>query len=142
MFPIVAALPVIGKVIDGITGVIDKAVEDKDLAAKLKQELNMQAMQGEFSFIETEIRERARIITAEAEGQSVLQRNWRPILMLVIVAIVANNYIVFPYLSLFTAKTIMLELPERLWALMEIGVGGYVVGRTAEKCVETWRKPS
>ncbi|HLE17535.1 MAG TPA: hypothetical protein VI728_04525 [Syntrophales bacterium] len=24
-------------------------------------------------------------------------------------------------------------LPDRLWTLMEIGVGGYILGRTAEK---------
>lgn len=26
-----------------------------------------------------------------------------------------------------------LDLPDKLWALMEIGVGGYILGRTAEK---------
>ncbi len=25
-----------------------------------------------------------------------------------------------------------LDLPDRLWTLMEIGVGGYIIGRTAE----------
>ena len=27
----------------------------------------------------------------------------------------------------------VLDLPDKLWALMEIGVGGYILGRTAEK---------
>jgi predicted MFS family arabinose efflux permease len=53
--------------------------------------------------------------------------------MLTIIIIVANNYIVYPYLSIFTDKVRVLDLPDKLWALMEIGVGGYILGRTAEK---------
>lgn len=53
--------------------------------------------------------------------------------MLVIICIVANNYILYPYLSIFTDKVRVLDLPDRLWTLMEIGVGGYILGRTAEK---------
>lgn len=32
-----------------------------------------------------------------------------------------------------------LDLPERLWDLMTLGVGGYVVGRTVERGVDLWR---
>lgn len=73
------------------------------------------------------------IIITEAKGQSWLQRNWRPLLMLVIIIIVANNFIIYPYMSIFTDKVKVLELPDKLWTLMEIGVGGYILGRTAEK---------
>lgn len=75
----------------------------------------------------------ASVIIAEAQGQSWLQRNWRPMLMLVIIAIVANNYLIYPYATMFSDKFIPLELPTQLWTLMEIGVGGYIVGRSAEK---------
>ncbi|MBI5233525.1 MAG: hypothetical protein HY880_04150 [Deltaproteobacteria bacterium] len=76
---------------------------------------------------------RTSVIIAEAQGQSWLQRNWRPLLMLVIITIVANNYIIYPYLNIFTDKVKVLDLPDKLWTLMEIGVGGYILGRTAEK---------
>ncbi|MBI5238441.1 MAG: hypothetical protein HY887_08485 [Deltaproteobacteria bacterium] len=45
----------------------------------------------------------------------------------------ANNYILYPYLSIFTDNVRVLDLPDKLWQLMEIGVGGYILGRTAEK---------
>ena len=73
------------------------------------------------------------IIMAEAQGQSWMQRNWRPLLMMVIIIIVANNFIIYPYMSIFTDKVKVLDLPDKLWTLMEIGVGGYILGRTAEK---------
>jgi len=73
------------------------------------------------------------VIIAEAKGASWMQRNWRPTLMLTIVAIVANNYIIYPYLALMGLPAMPLELPEELFTLMQIGVGGYIVGRSAEK---------
>lgn len=76
------------------------------------------------------VKSKADIITAEAQGKSWLQRNWRPILMLSVVAILVNNYIVHPYLP--EAAT-SLELPDGLWGLLKIGVGGYVIGRSGEK---------
>ncbi|MFA3791753.1 3TM-type holin [Aliiglaciecola sp. SL4] len=80
------------------------------------------------------------VIIAEAQGKSWIQRNWRPVLMMVIIFIVANNYILFPYLSLFTDKIKMLELPEELFTLLTVGVGGYVVGRSGEKIAQSMRK--
>jgi len=81
-----------------------------------------------------------QILIAELTGQSWLQRNWRPILMLTIVAIVANNYIFVPYLQLFGLPAIILDLPENLWNLMTLGVGGYIVGRSGEKILKTWKE--
>ena len=79
---------------------------------------------------------RMRVILAEAGGESWAQRNWRPILMLVIVAIVANNYLLAPYLGAVFGTGLSLELPERLWDLMTLGVGGYIAGRSVEKTAE------
>ena len=89
--------------------------------------------------VETD-RLRASIIIAETQSQSWLARNWRPILMLTIITIVANNYIIFPYASLFTDKVVMLTLPDHLWSLLKIGVGGYIVGRSTEQVVKTLKR--
>jgi predicted MFS family arabinose efflux permease len=72
------------------------------------------------------------IILAEAKG-GWLQRNWRPMLMVIAILIIFNNYVVFPYLSAWTNAVTVLELPKGLWALLNIGVGGYIGARTVEK---------
>lgn len=75
------------------------------------------------------------IVTAEAAG-GWLQRNWRPMLMTLFGVIIFNNYIIHPYVSLFfPGNSVMLEIPEAMWGLLKIGVGGYVVGRSLEKAV-------
>lgn len=132
---ILSAIPVIGKVIGQVLGVIDQAVEDKDQAARLKHEVEMQLIQQDFSFIVKEIEARASIIAAEAGGKSWLQRNWRPLLMLTFTYIIAHNYIISPMFS-FTR----LEIPPDMWELLKLGMGGYILGRSAEKCFDAWKK--
>lgn len=128
-------IPIFGKIVETIGGIVSKAVKDKDLAAKLTTEIQTGLMQHEASLVQAQ----ASIILAEAQGHSWLQRNWRPILMLTIIAIVANNYLLFPYVQLFGGDAVVLELPERMWSLMTVGVGGYVVSRGVEKSVKTWK---
>ena len=69
-----------------------------------------------------------------------LTANWRPVTMLTFVAIIANNYLLYPYLALFFTNAPMLVIPPDMWELLKIGLGGYVVGRSAEKIVTVWKK--
>lgn len=116
-------------IVPKLFGLVDKAVLDKDAATKLKFDLQNTVMSYESELVKAQ----ANIIVAEAQGESWLQRNWRPILMLVIVAIVANNFLVVPILQLFGLESVVLELPDQLYTLMTVGVGGYIAGRSGEK---------
>ncbi len=128
------AIPVIGQIIGQALEVIDKMVADKDLATKLKHDFEVQVLNQDFSSLQKEIESQAKIITAEAEGKSWLQRNWRPILMLTFTYVVAHNYIIAPLFSLPH-----LELPPDMWELLKLGIGGYIIGRSVEKSVKSWK---
>jgi hypothetical protein len=130
---ILSAIPLLGRVLGKAGDIIDKAVPDKDLATKLKADIESQALSMDHTEVTQLVEEQSSIIRAEINSPSWLAANWRPILMLTIVAIIANNYIVYPYLSMFTDKATVLELPADLYDLMKIGVGGYTVGRSLEK---------
>lgn len=80
-----------------------------------------------------------QVLVAEAKSEHVITATWRPITMLVFVFIVANNYIIYPYLSLFWTEAPTLEMPEQLWTLIQIGLGGYVFSRGAEKTATAWK---
>ncbi len=120
---------VFGKALD----IIDDMVPDKDLAAKLKAGLKMRFREiasGEFV---TLVKARTSIIMAEAKG-GWLQRNWRPMLMVLFGIIIANNFLIHPYIALFwPGKSIALTIPPDMWALLKLGIGGYIVGRSVEK---------
>ena len=65
----------------------------------------------------------AAIIKAEATGQSWLQRNWRPITMLTfLILVVCDSFGILAF-----------RLSDEAWVLLQIGLGGYVAGRSAEK---------
>ena len=128
---------IIGPLIGGIFGVIDKAVEDKDEAARIKSKLQEMVLSGQIKEIESA----AQIIVAEARGDSWLQRNWRPMLMCLFGLIVANNYVLAPYILLFMGIDIELGIPPDMWDLLKLGVGGYVLGRSVEKGVRVWKQP-
>jgi hypothetical protein len=81
---------------------------------------------------------RGKIVVAEANSEHWLVSTWRPILMLVIVAIIAMNYLFFPLLAIVTGIPYELTLPTEMWNLLQIGVGGYIVGRSGEKMVNKW----
>ena len=126
MFP-----ALIGPLLTGILGIVDKAVEDKDQASAIKAKLNEMAVTGGMKELEAA----AKIIVAEAQGDSWLQRNWRPLLMVMFGTIIANNYLIVPIFNTPPA-----DIPPDMWDLLKLGVGGYVVGRSTEKSIKTWKE--
>ncbi|MBL4747331.1 MAG: hypothetical protein JKY17_00610 [Magnetovibrio sp.] len=121
----------IGPLLSGVLGIIDKAVEDKDQAAVIKAKFNELAVTGEMKELESA----AKIIIAEAQGDSWLQRNWRPLLMVMFGIIIANNYLIAPIFNTPPA-----DIPPDMWDLLKLGVGGYVVGRSVEKGIKSWKQ--
>ena len=83
--------------------------------------------------------QKAKTIVAEANSESWLASSWRPITMLVFVAIIANNYIFVPYMRLFGYEVPILEIPPYMWDVIEMGLSGYIVGRSVEKAVRIWK---
>ena len=81
---------------------------------------------------------RGKIVLEEAKSQNWLTAAWRPMLMMVVILIIACNYLIFPIIRIFYPEMIALELPAELWNLLTIGVGGYVVGRSGEKMIDKW----
>lgn len=72
---------------------------------------------------ETKLAEaQSKVLIAETQSESWLTRSWRPITMMVFTGLVAASVLI----PTFT-------LPDQIWPLLTVGVGGYVGGRTLEK---------
>ena len=111
----------IGKVIDNLFTSDEErlAARNKIMQVLKEKELELQKLQTD-------------IIIAEAKGNWI-QRSWRPLLMLSFGFIVIYNKFAAP---LFGWPIPILE--EEFWNLLQIGIGGYVVGRTGEKMMKTY----
>ena len=110
-------------------GLIEKLIPDPKARAEAELKLLQLQQEGRLRDVEASM----KVIVAEAQSESWVTRSWRPILMLSITAVFVNNYILFPYLSIFTDAATILTLPDEMWTLLHIGVGGYIGGRTVEK---------
>lgn len=121
-------LPVVGNV-------LDRVLPDQVERDKVKAELQAQMLQHSATIEKAA----AEVVVAEAKGESWLQRNWRPITMMSFVVIVVNNYIAVPWLQTFGAPAVSLDIPPDMWSLLQIGIGGYIVSRGAEKGIKTWK---
>ena len=75
------------------------------------------------------------VLNTELQGTK-LQRNWRPLVMLAFAFIIVFHYFLQPVLGFWFAMP-TIELPERFWGLLELGLGGYVIGRSIEKVATT-----
>ncbi len=139
-----AILGIISKITKPLTNLIDDLHTSKEEKLLIRNEL--ERIQNDLAkelvdYASQEMNAQKEIIIAEIK-EGWLSRNWRPCLMMIIVGIIANNFVLFPYLSLFTDKVVILDLPKELYDLMQIGVGGYIIGRSGEKIIDKWKKPT
>ena len=114
-----------GKVLE----IVDDVVEDTDEANKLKFQIQRQLIETKSSELEAQ----AKIVLAETQG-SWLQRKWRPLLMVVFAGLVAAHWFGF------TAPDIPESVQNSLLNIVMVGVGGYVMGRSAGKVVNKWQQ--
>lgn len=122
----------IGETIKSIGGVIDdlhtSAEEKLQLKAKFTEmyiTFASMALQYEAKLAEI----RGKIIQAEAQSSSFLTSNWRPITMLTFLGIIVASW--FGYRAPNITDAILIKI----LGLIEVGLTGYVVGRSAEKIV-------
>lgn len=120
----------IERIIGPVTGLISEYIEDKDKAAELEARIRLALLSHESGLVEAS----RDVVVAEAQSESWLARNWRPLTMLSFVAILVNNYILVPWMLALGIDTVaVLEMPAEFFTLLTVGVGGYVVGRSLEK---------
>jgi hypothetical protein len=123
MLPVLNAVAPLAKI---LFSTIEKSVPDKDLQEKLKAQLQTQLMQSHTQ----ELTAAAKIIEAEAKA-GWFASSWRPLLMYVLIFILIWNYVLGPVILFFFKASIT------IWTLLQIGLGGYVVGRSAESVART-----
>ena len=73
---------------------------------------------------------RSEVLAEEVRG-NWLQRSWRPLVMLTFALIVL--------VGTFTSLPILADT-SRFWDLLEVGIGGYVMGGSGEKILQVFAR--
>ena len=109
---------------------------EEKLAAKQKlAELEASTLLSLTEAGQTLINAQRDVLVAEAKSESTIARNWRPVTMLTFVFIIFNNYVLVPYVGAFGVVIPTLEITNGMWALLNVGIGGYLTSRGIEKVV-------
>ena len=111
-----------------LTSVIDKAVPDVEQRERINAMITTELLRSEASIK----RAASDVIMAEVSG-GWLQRNWRPAMM------VWFAFLVGAYWFGFTPPNLSEERIGDLFQLVQIGIGGYIVGRSGEKIATVMR---
>lgn len=116
--PVTAALDLGGKL-------IDKFFPDKAQADAARLELLRLAQAGELA----ELTGRTEIVKTEAASSHWLAANWRPLVMLTFCGLIVARWFGW------AAPNLAPDEYLKLWDIVELGLGGYVIGRSAEKII-------
>ena len=109
----------INRLVDDINATDEERATRRAELAKLQNEALALAMALE----REKLAAQAGLVAAEAGGASWLQRNWRPVTMLSFLGLVVAD----------AFGLMAFRLADQAWLLLQIGLGGYVVGRSVEK---------
>ena len=71
----------------------------------------------------------AEIVKAEAQSDHWFAACWRPILMLTFGGLIVARWLGWSAPNITEAEVL------KLWSIVELGLGGYVIGRSVEKIV-------
>lgn len=112
----------IKSVADAVSGVVERLT----LPAREKKQLEVDVLRLLLEREQELIQAQAALLQEEGKG-NWLQRSWRPLVMLTFAAVIL--------IGTFTNISILSDT-SRFWDLLEIGLGGYVVGRSGEKMAE------
>jgi hypothetical protein len=113
--------------VSAVGGVIDKISTTDDERMAAKKEITEVIT----TFAKDISASSAEVLKAEMTG-NWLQRSWRPLVMLAFAFIVVYHYFLAPIFH-----WPMPDLPEQFWSLLEVGMGGYVIGRSVEKIADS-----
>tara|TARA_B100000768_G_scaffold46184_1_gene44974 strand:- start:770 stop:1162 length:393 start_codon:yes stop_codon:yes gene_type:complete len=111
---------------------VDKLHTSDDERLKAKGHLldvQASAMQRVFDYETSRIEGQQKIVAAEAQSEHFIVAAWRPITMLTFLALAVGD----------TFGLFATPLRDEAWALLQLGLGGYVVGRSGEKIAKVMK---
>lgn len=128
------------KFLDLIAGIFKPAAElidelhtsEEERIIQQRKLLEIQAMvlDSSLEYEKEMMSARAEIVNSEAKSEHWITATWRPITMLTFLALAVGD----------SLGWLPNPLRDEAWMLLQIGLGGYVVGRSAEKVIKTVRE--
>lgn len=125
------------EIVSGIFKPVTDLVEHLTISGDDKAKLQMAVVNGQIAAAQSTmdyerqlLDGQQKVIAAEAASSNWLASSWRPITMLTFLALVVCDS--FGWLHS--------PLAPQAWTLLQVGIGGYTIGRSVEKIAPTIAK--
>lgn len=126
----------IGPILDVVTKVINRIIPDPEKAAEAKLEMEKALIGAQNAIYDA----MSKVMVADSQSESWLTRNIRPIAvcwgLCTISWIILSPIFGLQKETLFTVT----QIPSDLWNLVTVGIGAYILGRSAEKSVKNFKQ--
>ena len=140
------SLAIIGSIVNALSGpvgtIADRYFDNKDDKDAFKNAVELEILKNQ-----KESQDLAgSIVLAEAKSEHWLTSAWRPFTMVLFALVIAVNILIIPYVVtpilwlLGVPVPEFMMVPDQVWNLIQIGLGGYVAGRSGEKMVKVWKE--
>lgn len=129
-------LPLITALAPLVADIVKEAIPDADKRVEAENKVRLALLENSQQLEASA----SQIILAEAKSEHWMAASWRPLLMMVITAIVAWNYLIGGIIEAIIGRDILIPLPDEMWTLLTVGVGGYTLGRSGEKIAKSMKK--
>jgi hypothetical protein len=118
---------------DGATGIL-KGIDSLSTSAEEKAALRS-------TVVSSIVNAQSAVIQSEMQHGTWLSRSWRPLVMLSFAGILVAHFALFPLIVFVgwadVSLLAIMVIPAEMWTLLQVGLGGYVGGRTVEKLAKT-----
>ena len=139
------SLGIIGNILTGLAAplgqVAERYFDNKDDQEAFKNAVELEILKNQKEFQDLS----ANIVLAEARSEHWLTAIWRPATMLLFALVIAINILIIPYVvvpilwALGYPIPVFMEIPDQVWTLITVGLGGYVGGRSGEKMIKAYK---
>jgi len=121
---------VVGDVVDSLGDAADDLFtsdQERQKAKRLMKKVEVRLEQKMLEVKQQLVKQRGSVLEKEVQGESWYQRAWRPFTMVVFVGVIVAHWFGVAGTHLDPA------IQEWLYKVIQLGLGGYVFGRSAEK---------
>ena len=115
----------LGDILDELHTSDEERIKLNNALQKMENDLTSEVIELQSKLIDAQ----KTVLTAEIQGEGWLQKSWRPIVMLFLTGCIGAQWLGFTPPGL--PEAVALQLLD----IVQVGLGGYVIGRSAEKIV-------
>lgn len=128
------ALTILPSIIGPISDVIARLIPDPNKRIELEHEVTKTLMSNQAALLDA----MKSVMVADAQSEGWLTRNARPLVVIWALCMLTWVGVIAPSLGIGNeAIKAISSIPDSLWNLVTVGIGGYMIAKTVESAATT-----